>query len=571
MTAGSILRYDAARQALAEARTIDEVKDWEDKAAAVREYARRANNRDMEIDAAEIRVRAQRRRGELLAEMRATGVLSEGRKKWSSADDHSKPVTLADLNTTKNESSNAQKLAAIEPDAFERLAARCRATMEDERSVHSFDVLRERDGPVNGARSVMGSRQESDDSLDFSPTPPWATRALLEIVLPQTGAAREFASAWDPACGEGHMTGVLEEYPIAVVGTDIFDYSDGSKMPPCWLRKQDFLDKKAEAPVVDWIVTNPPFGDKTEPFVLRALELASVGVAMFVRLQWLESIGRYEAIFRDRPPTIIAFFAERVPLHMGRWEPDGATATAYIWLVWKKGAAPRAPFWIPPGQRKALERSGDRERFTAHPVLAKSPLHDPDTGEIIEPEAASTDAASIPMEQGNSRNDADRSEAELRNAGGSDDVATDSSAIDETTPVQAAGADVGDTASASVRDIEIHETSPSIEVVAQALPPSSPAPAMDGEAQSKTAKIAALKQAITTPTDIEPIPDILQRVTLDKQQRTILMRINVEECDSEERSFIGRLRRDTNSATVTDCARLSSIAKSHGLTTEQQL
>jgi hypothetical protein len=76
---------------------------------------------------------------------------------------------------------------------------------------------------------------------------------------------------------------------------------------------QDFLDTTMMVPEVDWIVTNPPFGDRTLQFVLRALELASVGVAMFVRSQWaVEGIKRYEQIFRDHPPTCRAFFMERV-------------------------------------------------------------------------------------------------------------------------------------------------------------------------------------------------------------------------------------------------------------------
>src|SRR5271168_4599303 len=100
----------------------------------------------------------------------------------------------------------------------------------------------------------------------------------------------------------------------------------------------------------DWIITNPPFKD-AERFALKALEQARIGVALFVRLQWLESVGRYERLFKNHPPTLIALFAERVPLHMGRWEPKGSTATAYCWLVWIKGQAPQPPFWIPPGQR----------------------------------------------------------------------------------------------------------------------------------------------------------------------------------------------------------------------------
>lgn len=45
------------------------VKDLRDKAIALREYARRANNMQLEIDAAEIRFRAERRLGELLKEL----------------------------------------------------------------------------------------------------------------------------------------------------------------------------------------------------------------------------------------------------------------------------------------------------------------------------------------------------------------------------------------------------------------------------------------------------------------------------------------------------------------------
>ncbi|MEI9804067.1 MAG: SAM-dependent methyltransferase [Pseudolabrys sp.] len=174
-----------------------------------------------------------------------------------------------------------------------------------------------------------------DDSLDYFPTPPWATRALIEKVLRPHLGTEPLRSAWEPACGEGHIAEVLTEYFDNVAATDIHAYGYGAG-------DEDFLKSKIGCPA-DWIVTNPPFGDMTEPFVLRALDLARVGIAMFVRLQWLESVGRYEAIFRDNPPTIIAFFAERVPLCKGRWDPEGSTATAYIWLVWAKGTEPRAP------------------------------------------------------------------------------------------------------------------------------------------------------------------------------------------------------------------------------------
>lgn len=64
-----ITRYSNAKQALAEYKTVDEVKDFRDKALAIEAYAKQANDFELERDAAIARVRAERKCGELLAEM----------------------------------------------------------------------------------------------------------------------------------------------------------------------------------------------------------------------------------------------------------------------------------------------------------------------------------------------------------------------------------------------------------------------------------------------------------------------------------------------------------------------
>jgi hypothetical protein len=89
-------------------------------------------------------------------------------------------------------------------------------------------------GLPNGARAIMSSRGQPAKSLDFSPTPPWATRALMEHVMPVLGV-REFHSGWEPACGEGHMAEVLREFFEEVIATDVFDYGYGDAV-------HDFLD-----------------------------------------------------------------------------------------------------------------------------------------------------------------------------------------------------------------------------------------------------------------------------------------------------------------------------------------
>ena len=55
-----------------------------------------------------------------------------------------------------------------------------------------------------------------------------------------------------------------------------------------------------------------------EDFVHRSLKVAREGVAVLVRTVFLESVERYENLFRDQPPTKVAQFTERVAMVEGR-------------------------------------------------------------------------------------------------------------------------------------------------------------------------------------------------------------------------------------------------------------
>src|ERR1700724_332280 len=96
--------------------------------------------------------------------------------------------------------------------------ARAAAESEDELSM----ALR-----AKGFTAVMAQRCEPPDALDWFPTPPWATRALFRHVLPALGVDA-ICSVWEPACGEGHMAAVIEEFASSqVIASDIFDYGFG--------------------------------------------------------------------------------------------------------------------------------------------------------------------------------------------------------------------------------------------------------------------------------------------------------------------------------------------------------
>lgn len=201
----------------------------------------------------------------------------------------------------------------------------------------------------NRSHAVMAQRVEVHDSLDYFPTPPWATRALCDWL--RGFEPINSLTAWEPACGEGHMARPLGEYFKIVVASDIYDYGYGVQ--------GDFLfPYPQDTNKPDWIITNPPFR-LGYAFAVSALSKAERGVAMLVRTAFLESSERYTNLFRKTPPTNILQFVERVPMLKGRLDRRASTATAYCWIVWVKDVVPATYFqWIAPC-RARLERDSD--------------------------------------------------------------------------------------------------------------------------------------------------------------------------------------------------------------------
>jgi N6-adenosine-specific RNA methylase IME4 len=126
----ALAKYDEACRALAAAVSVDEVQDIRDLAEMQAAAARIAGNRDLEMQAVELRMRGTRRLGEIIAQQKVTvglnrGRAGAGRPNLGGADAEQPKAderpTLAQAGITRKLSSQAQKLAALPPEKFESL------------------------------------------------------------------------------------------------------------------------------------------------------------------------------------------------------------------------------------------------------------------------------------------------------------------------------------------------------------------------------------------------------------------------------------------------------------------
>jgi hypothetical protein len=203
-------------------------------------------------------------------------------------------------------------------------------------------------------RDMVARNSSYKDTMDLFPTPPWATRALYEYVAPELKALAPTTTAWDPAAGLGHMVKVFEEYghPVAR-GTDIV------ARPGIEVGVQDFIQSHDTAGL---IVTNPPYA-LALAFALKGLERASTGLAMLMRIQFLESQGRYHELFSKTPPTKVAVFSDRIPFRKDIVVRKAPKMWTHCWVYWDiktLGSGPETKvIWVPPNAQKLLEKDSD--------------------------------------------------------------------------------------------------------------------------------------------------------------------------------------------------------------------
>lgn len=165
--------------------------------------------------------------------------------------------------------------------------------------------------------------KKGENLYDYYASPSNALLGLLHV--------EKFSkNIWEPACGEGHISKILESKGFTVRSTDIIDRGYG-------LGIYDFLTLGTKNFDGD-IITNPPFIYAQE-FIEKGLRIIPEGrkVAMLLKLLFLEGKERKE-MFRRFPPNVVYCSSSRITCAKnGNFNNLETGSMAYAWFVWTKG------------------------------------------------------------------------------------------------------------------------------------------------------------------------------------------------------------------------------------------
>ncbi len=174
------------------------------------------------------------------------------------------------------------------------------------------------------ASTIIGGSSDKYDrnDADFYATPPECTEALINA-LPDMFTTDKII--WEPACGNGAISGVFLRRGFSVQSTDLHDRGFGKS-------GHDFLsDDHVE---FDVIVTNPPFNISVD-FIERSFAFG-VPFAMLLKATYWNAARRLDLFERTKPRYVM-------PLS---WRPAmsperGKSATMdFCWTVWDHSGDP---------------------------------------------------------------------------------------------------------------------------------------------------------------------------------------------------------------------------------------
>ena len=161
-------------------------------------------------------------------------------------------------------------------------------------------------------KMVGANPEEKRSAVDFYPTPPEATEALLRFLhLPKETVI------WEPACGEMDMASAIQRAGYSVIATDL-------------IYGQNFLTEPLHD--CDWIITNPPF-TIADKFIERCTEHGKP-FAMLLKSHYWHARKRYD-LFTKVTPTFVCPLTWRPNFMFKKREKRSSPLMDMMWCVWE--------------------------------------------------------------------------------------------------------------------------------------------------------------------------------------------------------------------------------------------
>lgn len=128
---------------------------------------------------------------------------------------------------------------------------------------------------------------------------------------------------WETACGNGNLSEELKRLGYNVVSSDLFDRGYGDT-------GVDFF--KCNKVFEGNTITNPPY-TYINDWIQHSLKITSNKVYIFCRIQTIETITRYNKIYKNNPPSYICPFVKRVQCFRNNDIALHNSAVCYSWFI----------------------------------------------------------------------------------------------------------------------------------------------------------------------------------------------------------------------------------------------
>ena len=289
-----IVALDRATSMLAVATDVDDVKDVRDKAEAVRKYAESAGLGLQALnDAAELKLRAERKVGEMILAMKLHG----GSRGEST-------VTLDDLGITKDQSSRWQKMAKLPETLFEQHITDVRESGEELTTAGVLRLASKRrakrkpatseggDRPDAGVVETLGELVAGEQRFGcLYVDVPWPSggetvltvERLAELPVGDLAAESSHLHLWTPSPRLFDAKQLIAAWGFAYAGVFVWTRPNGTRTD-YWRDAHELLllGVRGEAAFADkniasWLSTGRPRGDRKPARIRTLLESVSPG------------------------------------------------------------------------------------------------------------------------------------------------------------------------------------------------------------------------------------------------------------------------------------------------------